>query len=213
MKRFFSYLIMCAITMFAGCSHVNEYISIAKRTDVSNSYYNILNSWTREKTVYSQFETTIRIVATLKSGEFMDAYRAEYNKAYMTDAAYPPLERDTVTGQTTDGIEILLYVYMPNREANNLASPRSWWQLGLVNGAGETLIAREIVEIENITPFVEKLFPYVNKYYGKFYRVTFASPIRIKPLTEGEDAIKKIKLVCTGILGRAELEWEMSASQ
>ena len=89
MKRIVRYLMICAIAMTAGCSHVDEYISVAKRAVVSDSYYDVLNAWTREKTVYSQFETVIRVVATLQGDEFMNACRAEYTRAYMPDVAPP----------------------------------------------------------------------------------------------------------------------------
>jgi len=214
MKRYILYLVMCVMTMAAGCSHMDEYISIAKRTAVSNSYYAALNSWTREKAVYSQFETTIRIVATLKSGEFIDAYLAEYNAAYMIDAAHPSLKQDIVMERSTKGVQILLYAYMPDKQSNNLSSPRSLWQLGLITDSGETVTPEEVREIEEITPLIEKLFPYVNKYYGKFYRITFASPATLdNPAVEGGPARRAVKLVCTGILGRAELEWEARAPQ
>ena len=114
----------------------------------------------------------------------------------------------------TKDVQILLYVYMPDKESNNLSSPRSLWQLALMTQSGETLAPHEVREIEEITPLTEKLFPYVNKYYGKFYRISFVSPATLdNRAVKGGTAKRVIKLVCTGILGRAELEWEMQTPQ
>ena len=210
MKRIALYLMICALTITAGCSSVDEYISVAKRAAISNSYYDVLNTWTREKTVYSQFETAIRVIATLESDEFIHAYRAEYANAYMKDTAYRSPEGDAAITDTDNGVGILLYVYMPDKQSNDLASPRSLWQLALVDETGNTAMPGEIKEIEYITPAIEKLFPYVNKYYGKLYRITFASAVdRAKLLGEGDPAKRTVTLVCAGILGRAELEWKM----
>jgi len=60
-----------------ACSEVKEYIDIVKDESISKKYFDALNTWTRDKTVYSQFETRAHIVATYKNSEFSDAYLAE----------------------------------------------------------------------------------------------------------------------------------------
>jgi len=87
MKTLKLIVVMFCLVGISGCGQVKEYIQIARNDTISVQYLDILNKYTREKTLYSEFETSIRIVATLKSSEFTDAYLSEYSRLYLLTSA------------------------------------------------------------------------------------------------------------------------------
>ena len=186
-----------------GCSHVKEYIEIARNDVISGEYFDTLNRYTREKTVYCEFATSIRVVSTWKSREFTDAYLSEYARLYLLTAADKEQRRDILSDTSSDLREFLFYAYIPDRESNDFSKPDSVWKMFSLGEGGERLEPLDIREI-NSTPLVTKFFPYV-KPYGKFYSVKFPkSPSSDKGDTVEEDGPE---LVFTGVLGKIELRW------
>jgi hypothetical protein len=58
----------------AGCSHMQDYLTIAREKGISEEYLMVLNQWTRSQIIYSQFETMMHIGTTYRSQEFNQAY-------------------------------------------------------------------------------------------------------------------------------------------
>jgi len=186
-----------------GCSYVKEYIEIADNDTISGEYFNALNRYTREKTLYSEFETSIRVAATWKNREFMDAYLSEYSRLYLLTAADKEERRDILSDASSGLREFLFYAYIPDRDSNDFSKPDSVWRVFSSGERGEMLEPLDIREIDS-TPLVTKLFPYV-KPYGKFYSVKFPK----SPSSDEGDTVKEDEpeLVFTGVLGKIELEW------
>jgi len=192
-----------------GCSYVKEYIEIADNDTISGEYFNALNRYTREKTLYSEFETSIRVVATWKNREFMDAYLSEYSRLYLLTAADKMQREDILSDTSSDLREFLFYAYIPDGDSNDFSKPDSIWRVFSSGEGGEMLEPLDIREIDS-TPLVTKLFPYV-KPYGKFYSVKFPkspSPDKSYTVVEGGP-----ELVFTGVLGKIKLEWGVSENK
>ncbi|MBN2283442.1 MAG: hypothetical protein JXO48_06090 [Deltaproteobacteria bacterium] len=184
---------------FSGCVVIGGYADMARNISLSEEYHAVLAKWTRGKTLYSQFETKIRLVATCVTGEFMEAYIAENTRLYNeTDRA--AVERmEGFIRDDTGVLEIVFYASSPKEEVNDFASTPSSWVVFLQTTDGERLDPVEIREIKDITPQVEAFFPYVQKRYGKFYSLLFQRP-------QPTDTCEGI-LVFTGVVGRIELSW------
>ena len=186
-----------------GCSYVQEYIEIVRGDVISREYFDTLNRYTQEKTLYSEFETRIRVVATWKSQEFTDAYLSEYARLYFLTGAAREERRDVISGASSDLIEFFFYAYVPNRESNDFSRADSIWKVFSLGKGGERIEPVEIREIE-VTPLVTKFFPYV-KPYGKFYSAKFST---LPPSEAGGAAAQGgSPLVFTGVLGKVELKW------
>lgn len=209
MKTLRIVLIMFFLLGIFGCSYVKEYIEIAGDDTISGEYFDILNRYTREKTLYSEFETSIRIAATWKNSEFMDAYLSEYSRLYFLTDADREQRRDILSDASSDLIEFLFYAYIPDRESNDFSKPDSVWRVFSSGERGEMLEPLDIREIDS-TPLVTKLFPYV-KPYGKFYSVKFPK----SPSSDEGDTVKEggSELIFTGVLGKIELEWGSDKSK
>jgi len=196
--RAFKWVVVTFFLMgMLGCSQVQEYLEIARDDAVSREYFDTLNRYTRAKTLYSEFETRIRVVATWKNQKFTDAYLAEYARLYLLTGS-DRKEREGILSAVSSGFrEFLLYAYTPDRESNDLAEADSIWKVFLLAEGGEQTEPIELREIES-GPLVTKFFPYV-KPYGKCYSIKF--PVESRSDRSGPT------LVFTGVLGKVVLEW------
>lgn len=198
-RRWAALLIL--LTIFPGCSQVKEYVNIVRDGVVSKEYLDCLEKWTRHRTVYSQFETRVRIAATYKSGEFDASYFDEYSRIYGLTDEEALQKKGAVRDQARDFTEFFFYAYTPEKDSNDFAGSPSIWKVFITDGTGEKVFPVEIREIEDVTPVVEALFPYVKKYYGKFYSLKF--PLMSPPFED-----RNATLVFTSVLGRVELSWD-----
>jgi len=208
MKKY-SWLVFGVLLMFCfGCSHFKGYIEIVKDESISKEYLNELNKWTRDKTVYSQFETKARIVATYKNREFNKAYLSEYSRIYSLTESEKKSRKEILTDVSSDFTEFLFYAYTPDRDSNDFDRQNSIWTIFLLDEKGEKVYPAEIRRIKKITPLIGEFYPYVNQYYGMLYSLKF-SPL--SHASEQGDDIKpqQLKLVFTSVLGRVEFEWKM----
>ena len=201
MKKLLTIILFLSLLCYPGCSYLGDYLEIAEGDTISDEYLSALNRWTRQKTVYSEFETRARIVATYKSGEFMDAFRDEYSRIYHLPQGDERIGKN-ILGHDENGFEaFLFYAYVPNGYANDFARKNSIWDTFLLSENDERFYPDEIREVKAINPIIKKFFPYVNSYYGKFYSVKFSR------LGKGIGEFQRLKLVFASVLGRVELKW------
>lgn len=199
-KRVWGVLLILLMICLA-CSEVKEYIDIVKDESISKEYFGALNKWTRDKTVYSQFETRAHIVATYKSSEFDEAYLSEYSKVYLLTDSEKKTKQELRVDLASDFEEFLFYAYIPDKDSNDFSKADSIWKIFLVDEKGSRVYPIEVRKIEKITPVIVKFFPYVNQHHGMFYSLKF-SPFPSSFETQ------QLKLIFTCVLGRVELEWE-----
>jgi len=199
-KRVWGVLLILLMICLA-CSEVKEYIDIVKDESISKEYFSALNTWTRDKTVYSQFETRAHIVSTYKSSEFDEAYLSEYSKVYLLTDSEKKTKQELRVDLGSDFEEFLFYAYIPEKDSNDFSKAGSIWKIFLVDEKGSRVYPIEVRKIEKITPVIVKFFPYVNQHHGMFYNLKF-SPFPSSFETQ------RLKLIFTSVLGRVELEWE-----
>lgn len=183
-----------------GCGEVREYVNMAADRDLSPAYFDALNAWTREQTVYSQFETRIRVAATLQSHEFLRAYIQEYARNHDWGQEAIRTREEARESTARDFLEFKLYVYTPEKADNDLEGPRSIWTVFLIDAQGRKTPPLEIRRIDELTATTLAFYPYIRSYYGIFYSVKFHPP------AEGE-ALTPVRLVLTSVKGRVELAW------
>jgi hypothetical protein len=202
MKRLICGLILLAL---AGCSTFHEYASMARDEGIpSKGYLETLNHWTRDRIVYSEFETKARVAATLRSREFVEAYQKEYAKIYALGAAEANRAAELQVQAGAEFLEFYFYAYVPDRDSNDFAKSSSIWKIYRVDKTGQMEKPVDLREITKVTPVIEQLFPYVNRYHGKFYSLRF--PAANVATTQGGKP-EPIRLVFISVLARVELEW------
>lgn len=195
-KRILGLLLVLVIAL-AGCAQVREYTDIPKKKGVSDEYLKDLAAWTRTNTVYSEFETNLKIVCTYKSSRFKDAYVKEYSRIYLLPSEAREQKAQLMKEMSAEETEFSFYAYTADFDANDFSRAESSWKVFLLDDKGNQVHPIEIRRINKITPLVEEFYPYINPYHGKFYTIRFPHQ------PEGE----KIKLVFTSVLGTITLEW------
>lgn len=195
-KRFLAFLPLL-LAVLAGCAQVQGYTDIPTKKGVSDEYIRNLVAWTRANTVYSEFETNVKVVCTYKSRQFKDAYAREYSRLYLLSREAEEQKAQFLKEMAAEETEFSFYAYTSDFEANDFEKADSSWKIYLVDEKGNRSPPLEIRRINKITPLVEGFYPYINQYHGKFYTVRFPHQ---------PDDIKK-KLVFTGVLGTITLEW------
>jgi hypothetical protein len=196
---------MILLLSMIGCSHVGNYLDVAKDKGISKGYLDVLNHWTRKETVYSQFETKVQINATYKSDDFNRAYSAEYARIYYLTDAEKKRREDMQSGFTSDFREIFFYAAMAKNDTNDFDRPNSIWTIFLIDARGNQIKPIDVRRIEKITPVMEEFYPYINKYYGNCYSLKF--PPAVAEGKTGADATRPMKIVFASVLGKAELSW------
>lgn len=205
MRPSFGAAVLAAFLMLAGCagSALEGYIDIAKeKGGVSKDYLTVLHKWTRDRTVYSEFETKVRIAATYRNREFQEAYAREYSRVYLLTAPEEKRKSEALAGLAGDGVEFLFYAYIPDKTQNDFDRPNSLWTVFLVDEKGEKHYPSELRLIEKVTPALEEFYPYGNPYHGNYYNLIF------KPPAGGGGTPPDVKLVFASVLGRIEHEWK-----
>lgn len=201
MKKCFWLVVAILLVSCFGCTYFKGYVEIVKDESISKEYLNVLDKWTRDKTVYSQFETKVRIAATYKNSEFNKAYLSEYSRIYSLTEPEKRSKEEILTDISSDFTEFLFYAYTPDKDSNDFDKQNSIWTIFLLDGKGNRVYPVEVRKIKKITPVVKEFYPYINKYYGMFYSLKYP------PLSFTEGDLKHLKLVFTSVLGRVEFEW------
>lgn len=189
-----------------GCTYLQGYVEIAKDKGLSNEYRAALNTWTRTKTVHSQFETKVSITSTLKSLAFQRSYISEYERVYPLGPQEKKKWEETQAGLASDFTEFVFYAYVPEKEANDFDRQNSIWTVFILDDQGKREDPVEIRRIDKITAVTEAFYPYINKYYGALYSVKF-KPLKGLDVDLGDPSRKPRVLVMTSVLGRVELQW------
>ena len=192
---------------FTGCAYMQGYVEMAKDKGLSDEYQAALDTWTRTKTVHSQFETKATITATLKSQAFNGAYLKEYERAYQLTPSEKKKWEDTQAGLAADFTEFLFYAYIPEKEANDFDRQGSLWTVFIIDDKGNRVEPVEIRRVDKITTVLEAFYPYLNKYYGNFYSLKF-KPLAGLDAKPGDPSRKPVKLVMTSVIARVELTWQ-----
>jgi hypothetical protein len=199
-------LVILLVSAPAACTHIEEYAAMAQHRTVSQAYRDVFDQWTREQTIYSQFETRAHIAATQKSRDFNQAYLAEYARIYLVGDHEKRTQEAVLTDQSSRSVDFVFYAYTPEKESNDFEQRDSIWKIFLVRGEGERLEPVDIKKIEEVTPVIRMLFPYVNPHYGNFYSIRFSQTEPIRSAGTGETV--RQALIFASVLGSAELVWE-----
>lgn len=212
----FSVLILFVLissVYFSGCSFAplsKPYIYNSRLLPGKFSYKASLKKWTRKADIYNRFNTVVLLRATYFNAPFRYAYTMEYAKYYMLTKKAFKNKLNKSYSNLNKHISFFVSAYTPQKGYNNLDSIRSIWLVYLINNQGESVLPLSIKPAQQKRVFLKTFFPYVTdwskqyiikfpRYYNKKNKKLLISP-----------ATKWIKLIVTGINGRAVLKWNFS---
>ncbi|HEY5995858.1 MAG TPA: hypothetical protein VIU29_02505 [Candidatus Deferrimicrobiaceae bacterium] len=171
----------------------------------SPGYARTTESLTRTREVRDGLDTRFILSATWLSSEWATAFSEEYANIYYLD----PVRKDRVVsewkGESEKYARFFVSLSTPDEKGNDLEKPGTLWSLRLVR-ADEKDFQPAYVRKTSLKPEeVARFFPHAGAWY-RGYEVAFpreaAEPVSPKP---GEP---RMKLVLSGVEGRAVLVWE-----
>lgn len=170
----------------------------------TESYFKVLERWSRGEKVFSGLESRLYINATYKTQEFRKAYIEHYSRSYelSPEHAKALLERETEQGQAYN--EFFFTAYTPESSLNDFERNDSVWQLYIEDAQGRRAKPLSIMALDNPEPVIREFFPYFDL-WSRAYTVRFPkyadSGDEISP-EKGE-----VKFIVTGVMGKGELKW------
>jgi len=196
--------VLVLATVAAGCGPRS--VALYEKVMGSPSYRQVTESATRTREVHDGLDTRFILSATWLSKPWVAAFAEEYSNIYYLDTA----RREQVISRWRQESEkhVLFFValYVPEEKWNDLEKPGTLWSLRLVRG-DEVDFEPAYVRKSSMHPEeIVRFFPYSGTWY-RAYEVAF-------PREAGEPAgapragSPRLKLVLSGVEGRAVLAWE-----
>jgi hypothetical protein len=198
-----AYGLLAAFLLLPGCG--TRVGTLYEKVLGSPKYSRTTEAFTRTKEVHDGIDTRFILAATWLSPEWLAAFAEEYSNIYYLDAE----RKERVVAQwkveSARHQRFFVALFTPDERGNDLEKPGTLWSLRLVRADEKDFepiyIRKSGLRSEEITHF----FPYSGTWY-RAYEVAF-------PKEAGEGAPAKrggprLKLVLSGVQGRAVLAWE-----
>lgn len=196
--------ILLAAVSGAGCGP--RLAAVYEKVLGSPTYEGTTEALTRTKEVRDGLDTRFIFSATWLSPQWAQAFSEEYARIYYLDAARKEQVAARWSGESGKYERFLVALFTPDDRLNDLEKRDTTWSLRLV-GRGERDYAPVYVKRTDLRPEeVARFFPFVGT-WSRAYEVAFPREGGEGPAPEKGDA-PRLKLVLTGVQGRAVLAWE-----
>lgn len=193
-------MVFILLSFTAGCGGPDEK-DLIEQQDLNPDYIDVLERWTDEAEIYGGVEFEFQAVGTYKSKDFRRAYIRKYTDEYHTE---PPKAREMLLEQISmseDFIEFLVAITCSMEEGTDLVSRDTVWRVYLEGASMGRLEPFDIRLVKRSKVQLAHFYPFITP-WAKIYHIRFAAP----------DAIPQsgnFKLVLTGVLGTANLEYQL----
>lgn len=192
---------------FFGCKGFGPIRGIGY--DLSNRYKKELNNWTRQAEIYNNFDLVLSLAATYQS----EAFRAAYVEEYVTVYGLKEVAREKKLSDHLEAAastyEFLFAVHVQSNHWDDFQMKGSIWKIFLELNNAKRLNPLEIIKLKKTDAVINHFYPYVTP-WKSIYRVRFSKSLMKDPAKSGQTLPDKIKLVITGVPGRAELRWKVA---
>ncbi|HEX9204458.1 MAG TPA: hypothetical protein VF853_00890 [Candidatus Deferrimicrobiaceae bacterium] len=188
----------------AGCGPRS--LALYEKVLGSPSYNRITETATRTREVRDGLDTLFILSATWLSPAWIEAFTVEFSNIYYLD----PARRDATIalwrGESQNHVRFFVAMYIPDEKGNDLEKPGTLWSLRLVR-ADEKDFAPVYVRKASMRPEeVARFFPYSGTWY-RAYEVAFPKEAG-ETVREAQPGTPRLKMVLSGVQGRAVLSWE-----
>ncbi len=197
------FTVHCSLsTVLTGCAAKEKEIKPA------SGYFDLLNQMTRSKKVIDRLESKLFVYATYKSWPLRAAYIEEYASRYQMD----DYQRQKLEEQEKDlderFNEFFIAVYTPEEKWNDFEHYDSIWKMYMEDEKGNRISPYRINKVDVNSPLIREFYPYLDLWSSGYiirfpkYMVGGEEPF------PGKDAAY-FRLIITGVVGSAELEWQL----
>jgi hypothetical protein len=181
-------------------------VALYEKVMGSPSYRQVTESATRTREVHDGLDTRFILSATWLSGTWVSAFAEEYSNIYYLDAARREQVISHWRGESEKHVRFFVALYVPVEKGNDLEKPGTLWSLRLVRG-DEVDFEPVYIRRSSLRPEeVARFFPYSGTWF-RAYEVAF--PLEAGGLAGSPRAgSPRLKLVLSGVEGRAVLAWQ-----
>ena len=207
--RGFACLLVLLIAAVSTCATPPGAVSLSPPQQLPSAkhYRRELKRWTRSSTVMRQFDTALRVHATLRSPRFEAAYQAQEAALFKLPPETVAAKRAAAAKAWQDSIGVVIAAATHDSEWNDFDRKQSHWRIFLSTDSGQQLRPSKITLQRRLTATDHVYFPYVGMFY-ELYHVQF--PQR---LADGRALVrpdtKQLRLQLVGPLGEATLTWDL----
>lgn len=192
------------VVAIAGCGTRVE--SLYEKVMGSPSYARTTEINTRTKEAHDGLDTRFILSATWLSPEWVRAFSEEYANIYYLDTG----RKEKVTAQwkaeSESHVRFFVALFVPDERGNDLEKPGTLWSLRLVR-ADEKDFEPVYIRKSGLRPEeISRFFPYSGTWY-RAYEVAFPGEAAAGA-PEKKPGTPRLKLVLSGVQGRAVLVWD-----
>ena len=203
---------MVAVTLAftSACAEPKVSLASGPREYVPDDYTQVLNTWTRDKTLVelSDLDSKLTVTATFESWDFRWAYVVRYAADYRLTVAQRSELLDRTLSDTKTDHEFYVAVSGSNWRSTDLSRPTSAWVVRLIDDQGNETAPSKIESIVKPGPLEQEYFPYTNVWRHVF-RVRFP-----RYTGDGRPTIAQgaawFGLLFAGAEGNDELIWRVA---
>lgn len=196
-------LAVLAAAVLSACG--TRVISVYETAVRSPRYNRTLESLTRTKEVHDGLETRFILSATWLSPEWATAFAEDYANIYYLDPARAGRVATSWKEESGRHTRFFLALFIPDEKGNDLERPETLWSLRLVR-SDEVDFQPVYVRKASMRPEeIARFFPYSGTWY-RAYEVAF--PKEASAMPGRSSAQPRMRLVLSGVQGRAVLVWE-----
>ena len=200
--RILAVLILAASAAACGPHSVALYEKVIG----SPSYNRITEGATRTREVRDGLDTLFIFYATWLSPAWVDAFAREFSNIYYLDAQRREATIAQWRGESQNHVRFFVALYVPDEKGNDLEKPGTLWSLRLVR-ADEADFEPVYIRASSLRPEeTARFFPYCGTWY-RAYEVAFPREA-IEPAVAPRAGSPRLKLVLSGVEGRAVLAWQ-----
>lgn len=171
----------------------------------SPGYDRITRNLTRSREVHDGLEVRFILTATWLSPRWIQSFAQEYSNIYYLDGERKRSVVDRWKSESESYERFFVALFTPEEEGNDLERPDTLWSLHLVRADERDFLPVYVRKSSLQSEEVKRFFPYAESWY-RCYEVAFPrAEEEAKPLLPDSP---RIRLVLSGVQGRAVLVWQ-----
>ena len=198
----------CCVLLATACADPKVSLSNGAREYTDDDYAQVLDRWTRSKTLIavSELDTPLSATATFESWDFRWAYGVKYAADYRLTTEQRRVLLEKTLAETHDSHRFYVALYGSKVRWTALGKPETAWVMRLIDEAGNETAPLSIEEIRKPSPVEIRYFPFTTVWRSVF-RVHFPTTT-----PEGRPTIavhaRWVGLRFAGPEGNTELRWD-----
>lgn len=195
--------LLAAFLATAGCG--TRAGTLYEKVMGSPGYAGTTERHTRTKEVHDGLDTRFILSATWLSPEWVRAFSEEFANIYYLDTARKEKVIAQWKSESENHVRFFVALFTPDERGNDLEKPETLWSLRLVRADEKDFEPVYVRKSGLRSEEISRFFPYSGTWY-RAYEVAF--PKEAAGGAPAKFGSSRLKLVLSGVQGRAVLAWE-----